>query len=129
MGRSVAPLIADILDRIDKIQSATRDKSFQDFDGDWVLRFAVERGIENISEAVRHLPDEILESQSSIPWPMIRGIGNVLRHEYHRTAPKIIWGVVTRHLVPLRHAIAAMQAEAADLQLTSSDPPKELEKA
>ena len=47
MGRRVAPIITDILDRIDKIQSATRAKSFQDFKGDWVLRFAIEHGLEN----------------------------------------------------------------------------------
>src|SRR5262245_12642264 len=113
MGRSVAPILADILDRIDKIQSATKGKAFESFDSDWLLRFAVERGIENISEAVRHLPEELLSTQPGLPWPMIRGIGNVLRHEYHRIAPKVIWGVVTLHLTPLRKAIVELQVHLA----------------
>ena len=109
MTRKLEPILADILDRIEKIQAATKDKTFEDFEADWMLRFAVERGIENISEAVRHIPEETLEQQPQIPWSLVKGIGNVLRHEYHRIAPKVIWTVVTQHLEPLRIATDLMQ--------------------
>jgi uncharacterized protein with HEPN domain len=109
MTRKLEPILADILDRIGKIQAATQDKTFEDFEADWILRFAVERGIENISEAVRHIPEETLDQQPQIPWPLVKGIGNILRHEYHRIAPKVIWTVVTQHLEPLRIAANLMQ--------------------
>ncbi|MFK3692306.1 HepT-like ribonuclease domain-containing protein [Agrobacterium tumefaciens] len=33
------------------------------------------------------------------------GIGNILRHEYHKIADDIIWAVVTDHVAPLRIAV------------------------
>jgi uncharacterized protein with HEPN domain len=39
------------------------------------------------------------------------GIGNVLRHEYHRVSDTLIWNVVQDYLPPLRAAIAAIEAE------------------
>lgn len=114
MVRKLEPILADILDRIGKIQAATKDKTFEDFEADWILRFAIERGIENISEAVRHIPEEILEQQPQIPWPLVTGIGNVLRHEYHRIASRVIWTVVTQHLEPLRIAADRIQQSLSD---------------
>jgi uncharacterized protein with HEPN domain len=89
--------------------NATAGKTFEDFEADWMLRFAVERATENISEAVRQIPDEKLNLQPDIPWPLIKGIGNVLRHEYHRIAPKTIWNVVTQQLRPLQMAMKELQ--------------------
>ena len=61
----------------------------------------VQRALEIISEASRHLPDELLLIAPEIPWKQIRGIGNILRHEYHRLADSIVWSVVTDHLPQL----------------------------
>jgi uncharacterized protein with HEPN domain len=69
----------------------------------------VERGIEIISEAVRHLPDELLATRSDMPWAEIRGIGNRIPHEYHRVSPRIIHAVVTDDLPALREAILTMK--------------------
>ncbi|MGG2475869.1 HepT-like ribonuclease domain-containing protein, partial [Rhizobium sp. BR5] len=32
------------------------------------------------------------------PWKQIRGIGNILRHEYHKIADDVVWAVVTEHV-------------------------------
>jgi uncharacterized protein with HEPN domain len=49
------------------------------FEPDRRKRWLVERGIEIISEASRHLPDELKARHPEIPWPKVAGIGNVLR--------------------------------------------------
>jgi uncharacterized protein with HEPN domain len=38
----------------------------------------------------------------------VQGIGNVLRHEYHKIADPIVWAVVTDSLPPLRAGIERM---------------------
>ena len=43
----------------------------------------------------------------------VRGIGNVLRHEYHGLSDKIIWGVVVDELPKLRIAMQAIDEAAA----------------
>jgi Protein of unknown function DUF86 len=57
------------------------------FEQNWEKRWLVERGIEVISEASRHLTDDIKERRIEIPWSKVAGIGNVLRHAYDHVAP------------------------------------------
>lgn len=94
--------------------AATSGKSLDDFKGDWLLRLAIQRALEIISEATGHLPDEIVASEPDIPWKQIRGIGNVLRHEYHRIADDIVWAVVANELGRLREAALRLLARAED---------------
>lgn len=100
----------DIQVAIAGIQRATADKTFEDYSGDWLLRHGVERGIEIISEASRALPPEIQALRPEVPWPKVRAIGNVLRHEYHSLSDRIVWGVVADELPRLREAVEAIQA-------------------
>ncbi|MDX8525714.1 DUF86 domain-containing protein [Mesorhizobium sp. MSK_1335] len=44
---------------LDGIAAATAGKTLEDFRSDWLLRHGVERGIEIISEAARHVPDDL----------------------------------------------------------------------
>jgi uncharacterized protein with HEPN domain len=70
----------------------------------------VQRGIEIISEAARRIPEDMQRSQPQIPWPQIVGIGNILRHEYHRISDTVVWNVVQDHLTPLKNAVMAIEA-------------------
>ncbi|WP_348639509.1 HepT-like ribonuclease domain-containing protein [Mesorhizobium sp. M7A.F.Ca.MR.176.00.0.0] len=88
--------------------AAAAGKTLDDFNSDWLLRHGIERGIEIISEAARHIPDDLAALAPEIPWKQVRGIGNVLRHEYHKTSGAIVWAVVTDSLPPLRLAVERM---------------------
>ncbi|RWM20105.1 MAG: DUF86 domain-containing protein [Mesorhizobium sp.] len=103
--RRIEPILAEIIAALDGISTATAGKTLDDFRDDWLLRHGVERGIEIISEATRHIPDDLIALAPEIPWKQIRGIGNVLRHEYHKTSDAIVWAVVTDSLSPLRLAV------------------------
>src|SRR6516225_1142583 len=47
--------------------------------GDWRERWLVERGVEIISEASRHLTDDLKARHPEIPWSKVAAIGHVLR--------------------------------------------------
>jgi uncharacterized protein with HEPN domain len=110
MARKVRHATHDILQTIERLQSVLSDKTFDEFQADWTLRFIVQRGIEIISEATRRLPAELLATRPEIRWRSIGGIGNVLRHEYHTISDKIIWDVVVLELPPLKLAVEAIDA-------------------
>lgn len=112
--RKIGPVLAEILEAIEGIEKHTAGKSFEDFKQDWLLRLAVQRALEIISEASRHLPDDLLALAPDIPWKQIHGIGNVLRHEYHKIADDVIWAVLERHLKPLAAAIQLMRKTLED---------------
>ncbi len=108
--RLVRPALRAILEAIDGIENATRGKTLSDYAGDWLLRHGIQRGIEIISEAARRIPADIQKTQPQIPWLQIMGIGNMLRHEYHRLSDAVIWNVVEVHLPPLKEAVTAIDA-------------------
>ncbi|MGH7935787.1 MAG: HepT-like ribonuclease domain-containing protein, partial [Chthoniobacterales bacterium] len=92
--RLVRPALRAILNAIEGIEDATRGKTLDDFSADWLLRHGVQRGVEIVSEAARRVPPELRARAPHIPWPQIIGIGNVLRHEYHRVSDALVWNVV-----------------------------------
>jgi uncharacterized protein with HEPN domain len=109
--RLARPALLAILEAIEGMEKAVRGKTLDDFDGDWLLRHGVQRGVEIVSEAARRIPPELQERQPQIPWAQIVGIGNVLRHEYHRVSDRLIWNVVQGHLPHLKAAVLAIAAE------------------
>jgi uncharacterized protein with HEPN domain len=109
--RSLRPRLQDILDNIAIVSGAVVGRDFDSFAVDPVLRLAIERAIEIISEAVRHIPEELRNKHPAIPWRNIIAIGNKLRHEYQRIDPDIIWEIAQKHLNDLRPVVEAMIAE------------------
>jgi uncharacterized protein with HEPN domain len=114
MRRLARPALRAILEAIDGIESATRGKTLEDYSADWLLRHGIQHGIEIVSEAARRIPADLQATQPQIPWPQIMGIGNVLRHEYHRVSDTIIWNVVQEYLPDLKAAVLAIEAGLND---------------
>jgi len=54
-----------------------------------------------IGEAARHIPDTVIKSFPEVPWTEMRGLRNVLAHEYDRVDIDIIWQVSQTELPPL----------------------------
>jgi len=70
--RIVAPRLADIIEAIERIRRVD-GVTLEAFEQNWEKRWLVERGIEIISEASRHLTDDIKERRPEIPWPKVAG--------------------------------------------------------
>ena len=97
-----------MIDAIAGVESTVAGRSFAEYQQSWPTRRAVERGIEIISEASRHVPEDLKERHPHIYWREIAAIGNLLRHEYGRIDDRIMWRVVQRYLPELKAAIAEM---------------------
>jgi uncharacterized protein with HEPN domain len=82
MGRQSSILrLTDIVEAIDLIKEEMAGVTLRAFEPDKRKRWLVERGIEIISEASRHLGDELKARHPQIPWHKVAGIGNVLGEE------------------------------------------------
>jgi uncharacterized protein with HEPN domain len=108
------PRLTDIVEAIARIRSITEDTTLDDFEADWQRQWLVERGVEIISEASRHLSAELKARNPGIPWPKVAGIGNVLRHNYESVAAPLMWKLVQDDLPLLekvcREELAAERA-------------------
>jgi uncharacterized protein with HEPN domain len=112
MPRRVDHVLHDILEAVGRIEEITHGKMLEEFEASWQTRWLVQRALEIISEASRAIPDELTRTQPDVRWSSVRGIGNILRHDYDSIADPIIWRVVTDELPKLKRAIEALQKHA-----------------
>jgi uncharacterized protein with HEPN domain len=103
-ARSHALRLADIVEAIERIRAVLGDMPLDVFEADWQRQWLVERGVEIISEASRHLPDELKARHSHIPWGKVAGIGNILRHNYENIAAPVMWKLAREDLSDLEIA-------------------------
>jgi uncharacterized protein with HEPN domain len=106
--------LTDIAGAIELIDSEMTGVTLQTFATDMRKRWLVERGIEIISEASRHLDDTLKQRHPQIPWPKVAGIGNIIRHDYERVAYDVLWHVVRHDLLALLEACRAELAANPD---------------
>jgi uncharacterized protein with HEPN domain len=72
------------------------------------MKRAIEHALLIVAEAAKHLPPEMKDSHPEVPWQKIHGLGNLLRHEYRRIDPEVLWSIVTEHLDALDRAAGAL---------------------
>lgn len=109
--RSVLIRLRDMLDAIDDAIEITNGATFDDYQRSVVMRRAIERCVEIVSEASRHVPDAMKKMHPDAKWHEIRAIGNILRHEYQRVDNLIMWRIAETYFPELRPVIAAMLNE------------------
>jgi uncharacterized protein with HEPN domain len=112
----VKPILADrfihILDAIAQVRLRTAGLDLETFKKDRFLQLGVERCLEIISEATRHIPADLKDRQTTIPWRRISDIGNRIRHSYHAIDSEIIWEIARSELGELNDVIVKMRDEA-----------------
>jgi uncharacterized protein with HEPN domain len=114
VARSLIPRLADIVEAIERINAVLAGVSLEAFENDWQRQWLVERGVEIISEASRHLPDDLKARNPQIPWQKVAGIGNVLRHDYESIAAPVLWKLVRGDLPTLEEACRSELAAEED---------------
>jgi uncharacterized protein with HEPN domain len=95
------PRPTDIIEAAERVRELLDAISLEAFEADWQRQWLVERGLEIISKASRHLAPELKDRHQNIPWKKVAGIGNVLRHDYGNVAAPIIWALVKENLPEL----------------------------
>lgn len=105
MKRDARHWLFDILDKINVCEQLMEDVSIETFSADVPRRLAIERAIEIISEASRHIDEVDKASEPDLPWRSIADIGNHLRHAYHQVPVELMHDVATRYVIELRPAI------------------------
>jgi uncharacterized protein with HEPN domain len=112
----VQPTIAERLEHIataiSNIRKITTGQTRESFERDLVIRLAVERLLEVISEASRHIPVEAKSREPSINWRGLADLGNRLRHAYHETDAGLLWAMVESDLEPLDRFIERIAKES-----------------
>lgn len=99
----------DIRDRIKLIRRLLDGMTFEQLASDPIRIAALERLLEIISEASRHIPEDWKQEMGpDIPWRRIADLGNVIRHVYQHVDIGVLWDICRFDLDPLDKAVEAM---------------------
>jgi uncharacterized protein with HEPN domain len=102
------------MEAIHQIRSYVKGFDEEAFSLDRKTQDAVIRNLEIIGEAAGNLPEEIQKVSSDIDWSKIKGLRNILIHEYFGISLPIIWDVVQSKLSPLEAACRKLLEKAAE---------------
>ncbi|MBI2854960.1 MAG: DUF86 domain-containing protein [Chloroflexi bacterium] len=93
--------LEDILEAINRVTTYTEGMSYQQFCRDTKTVDAVVRNLEIIGEAARYVGPDLEEKHPEVPWDRMRGMRNILAHEYFGVDLSILWQTVQHDLPPL----------------------------
>ena len=94
-----------MLDCIAEIQTAIDGYNKDAFINNHVLRIAVVKWIEIIGEASVYISDHVKNTYTEINWAEIRGLRNIVVHEYFGIKFDLIWEVAVEHIPALKKQI------------------------
>jgi uncharacterized protein with HEPN domain len=107
--RDIRTVVDEMIDHIDYVFARTANLSASQFFEDRDVRQSVERSLEIVSEASRHLPDEVKQTRPEIKWRQVADFGNVLRHTYFSIDNSIVWQIIQKELRELREAVVLIR--------------------
>ncbi len=90
--------IDDILESITDIESFIDSLDFESFSNDKMRVNAVLRSLTIIGEAARKIPPEVETRYPQIPWVQMRGMRNVVVHDYRRVNLNTVWDTIQNYL-------------------------------
>lgn len=93
--------VEDVLVSIAEIREFTNEITFEEFQDDRKTIRAVLYNIAIIGEAVHNIPYEVEELHPEIPWIDVRGMRNIVIHEYFQVDLSIIWQTIQEYLITL----------------------------
>lgn len=121
--RSDAGWLWDMLDAATNVRQFVSGKSLADYESDVLLRSAVERQIEIIGEAARHVSSDFQNAHPEISWRPITAQRHVLAHDYGEIKHDLIWRVATIHvpeLIKLLEPLVPVPPETGEPDSNSS---------
>jgi uncharacterized protein with HEPN domain len=110
MPASKNPLVrlGHMRDEIANIPAELKDVDHRVFTQNYLLVRASERALLIISEAAKALPRDLVARYPEIDWRGVRGLGDVLRHDYNVVDADTLWEILTENVPRLAEVVGRM---------------------
>jgi uncharacterized protein with HEPN domain len=98
MSNEFLDWIKEILDAMEKAVVLLDGVTFDRFEADFRINFAVVRALEIIGEATKRLPEQVRQRYPDMPWRGMAGMRDRIIHGYDTVDHQIVWDVVKRDI-------------------------------
>lgn len=105
MHKSDKVYIYDIRDSLNEIQVIIGDRSSEEILKDRGSYYGILYLLAVIGEASGKLSEDFKKEYSDIPWDKVKGMRNVLIHEYTGVSFDVVWRTISESLPKLRNVV------------------------
>jgi uncharacterized protein with HEPN domain len=103
--------VEDMLDAMDKAELLLEGVTYEQFEADFRINFAVIRALEIVGEAAKRLPLNLREQYPDIPWKVMAGMRDRIIHGYDVVDLQIVWDAVKRDIPQVKPQIRRILAD------------------
>ena len=121
MSNEFLDYVEDILDAMDKAELLIGGTTFEQFEADFRINFAVVRALEIIGEATKRLPATFREQYPGIPWKDMAGMRDKIVHGYDVINLRIVWDTVNHRIPIIKPQILQVLEDYKGLKDSSSE--------
>jgi uncharacterized protein with HEPN domain len=100
--------VQDMIDFCDKVLRYSAGLDRQGFKADELRCDAVLRNLELIGEAATHVPADIRDAATGVPWRLVIAVRNRLIHGYLGIDDDVVWSIVNDDVPALRLALSTL---------------------
>ena len=105
MSNEFLDYVEDMVDAMEKAEILLRDVTYDQFEADFRINFAVVRALEIVGEAAKRLPMTLRTQYPNIPWKHMAGMRDRIIHGYDTVDLEIVWDVVKRDIPKIKPQI------------------------
>ena len=105
--RDDATRIGDALEAIERVEKYAA-KGQKAFDSDELIQTWIVHHLQILAEALTRIDESTRRDHDEIPWDKIRGMRNILVHEYFGIDKRLVWAVVESDLPELKEQLDAL---------------------
>jgi len=98
MSNEFLDYVEDIVDAMEKAETLLEGVTFEQFEADFRINFAVVRALEIVGEATKRLPSTLRDQYPNIPWKEMAGMRDRIIHGYDNVNYKIVWDTVKKRI-------------------------------
>lgn len=102
MSDEFLDFVEDILEAMDKAELLLEGVTYDRFEADFRINFAVVRALEIIGEASKRLPEDLRQKYPGIPWKGMAGMRDRIIHGYDNVDLQIVWDVVKKDIPQIK---------------------------
>ena len=106
--------VEDIATECKNIRQFTKGINYEEFTDNVEKVYATAKAFENIGEAVKNIPEEIVIDYPSIPWREIAKMRDILTHHYFGLDDKVLWDTLGEEFDTFESVIKQILQENLD---------------
>ena len=111
MSSEFLDYLEDILDEMKKAEILLEGVTYEQFEADFRINYALVRTLEIIGEAAKRLPDSVRQRYPDIPWRGMAGMRDRVVHGYDRVDLQVVWDVVKQDIPHIKPQIEQIVAD------------------